>query len=152
MRKRNTTNVANFIREFVCWPDGSYSQGPPGPPGPPGRDGHDSGSTEVGQYIAEYLQSRTAFISWHFFHKRSSVTLFKTELPWLIGGDIRQYLAGPPGPSGPPGVPGTAGDELVDDVANRVLAYIQSENYNTTLQHQLFLKIMLAQRKKRVDF
>lgn len=62
--------------------------------------------------------------------KRSNVTVFKTELPLPIAGDVRQYLTGPPGPPGPPGVPGNVGDELVDDVANRVLNYIQSKNHN----------------------
>lgn len=59
--------------------------------------------------------------------------MFKTELPLPIGSDVRQYLTGPPGPPGPPGVPGTAGDELLDDVANHVLNYIQSKNCNATL-------------------
>lgn len=54
-------------------------------------------------------------------------TEFETKLFWHLGGDIRQYLAGPPGPPGPPGAPGPAGDES-DDVANRVLAYIRSMN------------------------
>lgn len=53
--------------------------------------------------------------------------MFKAQLPSPTGGDVRQYLTGPPGPPGPPGVPGNAGDELVDDVANRVLSYIQSK-------------------------
>ncbi|KAM7418398.1 hypothetical protein PAMA_015835 [Pampus argenteus] len=95
---------------------GSSRPGPPGPPGPPGapgRDGSGSGSADVGQYIAEYLQS----------------------------GGIRQYLAGHPGAPGAPGAPGvpgapgapgapgssgSSGDGLVDDVANRVIDYIQS--------------------------
>jgi len=38
-------------------PGGSLSPGAPGRPGPPGRDGSGSGSTDVGQYIAQYLQS-----------------------------------------------------------------------------------------------
>ncbi|KAF0037843.1 hypothetical protein F2P81_010717 [Scophthalmus maximus] len=37
----------------------------------------------------------------------------------------REYLAGPPGPPGPAGAPGNTGDGLVDDVTNRVVAYIQ---------------------------
>lgn len=47
---------------------------------------------------------------------------------------MRRFLAGPPGPPGPPGAPGPAGDELVDEVASRVLAYIQSKsNYTTSV-------------------
>lgn len=58
-----------------------------------------------------------------------------------LGGDIRQYLVGPPGPPGPPGAPGPAGDEF-DDVANRVLSYIQSMNHYIT---QLLLHRMLEE-------
>lgn len=53
----------------------------------------------------------------------------KTKLCWCAGDSIRQYLAGPPGPPGPQGAPsasGSAGDVPVDDLANRVIAYIQS--------------------------
>lgn len=42
------------------------------------------------------------------------------------GGNIKQFLAGPPGPPGPPGFSGLAGEELVEDVANKVIAYMQS--------------------------
>lgn len=82
----------------------------------------------MGQYIAEYLQSKTRIYHSNFFINRSGVTVFKFRLPRPTGGDVRQYLTGPPGPPGPPGVPGDSGDELVDDVANRVLSYIQSKH------------------------
>lgn len=62
----------------------------------------------------------------------SSASVCNSGLPWHADGDIRQYLAGPPGPPGPPGVPGNLDEELVDDVANRVLAYVQSKNESTT--------------------
>lgn len=39
------------------------------------------------------------------------------------GDGVREYLAGPPGPPGPPG-PG--GEGQMDDVANRVITYMQS--------------------------
>lgn len=52
----------NKETQFVhVFPGGSFSPGPPGqpgPPGPPGRDGIGSESMDVGQYIAEYLQSK----------------------------------------------------------------------------------------------
>lgn len=35
-------------------------------------------------------------------------------------------MVGPPGPPGPPGFSGLAEEELVEDVANRVIAYMQS--------------------------
>ncbi|XP_077379746.1 uncharacterized protein LOC144020295 isoform X2 [Festucalex cinctus] len=74
--------------------------GPPGTPGPPGRDWSASGSrSEMGQYIAEYIQN----------------------------GNFKQYLVGPPGPPGPPGVSAASGAKMVDDVANRVIAYMQSQ-------------------------
>lgn len=41
-------------------PGGSSRPGPPGPPGPPGapgRDGSGSEQRDMGQYIADYLQS-----------------------------------------------------------------------------------------------
>ncbi|TNN77878.1 hypothetical protein EYF80_011935 [Liparis tanakae] len=48
------------------------------------------------------------------------------------GGDIRQYLAGPAGPPGPPGPTGSGGDRPVEDLANQVLAYVQSRGYDGT--------------------
>lgn len=39
---------------------------------------------------------------------------------------MRQFLVGPPGPPGPPGISELTGEELIEDVANRVIAYMQS--------------------------
>lgn len=69
----NILNTLLATSNTVCWclsicklnlsvfPGGSFRPGPPGQPGPPGapgRDGLGSESVDVGQYIAEYLQSK----------------------------------------------------------------------------------------------
>lgn len=110
----------------------SGAPGPPGPPGAPGRDGTGSGSPDVGQYIAEYIQSKICIhVTLRLYETECNVHWSTCEtLCWHAGDGIRQYLAGPPGPPGPPGGPGSTGDGLVDDVANRVIAYVQSmSNY-----------------------
>lgn len=72
---RYTNKCGKFDQRICVLPDGSNLGGPPGPPGlpgppgPPGRNGHDSGSSDVGQYIAEYLQSKREFIFEPFYAK-----------------------------------------------------------------------------------
>ncbi len=78
----------------------------------------------------------------YFFKKEAK---FQVKLPWLAGDGIRQYLAGPPGPPGPPGVPGPAGDRLVDDVANQVIAYIQSMTNYVIILHILIQKMPVCE-------
>lgn len=52
----------------------------------------------------------------------------------LHGGDgVREYMSGPPGPPGVPGPPGGGSVESVDDLASRVIAYIQSESRQTNI-------------------
>lgn len=49
---------------------------------------------------------------------------------FLPGDNVRRYLAGPPGPPGPigpPGYPGAPGTSSVDEIAARVLSYVQSK-------------------------
>lgn len=74
--------------------------------------------------------------------RAESSDLPETKLSCHAGGSIREYLAGSPGPPGPPGAPGAAGDGLVDDVANRVLAYIQSMNSYIIMLHLLLHMIV----------
>ena len=59
---------------------------------------------------------------------------------FLSGDGIRNYLAGPPGapgtpgtpgPAGYPGAPGSSADTSVEEVAARVLGYIQSRTEAT---------------------
>ncbi|KAI3362716.1 hypothetical protein L3Q82_001780 [Scortum barcoo] len=81
-------------------PGGSVSvtsgpAGPPGPPGPPGRPGSFASSSEMHQYITDYL-SRSRQVG----------------------------VPGPPGPPGPPGIPGSFSGSI-EDISARIIAYIQ---------------------------
>lgn len=138
-----------YWRICVAVPGGSFSPGRPGPPIPPGPH---SGSSDMGQYISEYLQSKLCIYLLWFIKCNNQMkqrAKFETKLFWCTGGDIRQYLAGPPGPPGPPGSPGPAGDGLVDSVANRVIAYIQSMTYY--LQHNSATSVTTLDAHMRIN-
>lgn len=45
-----------YLKMCLITSGSSYAPGPPGPPGPPGLPG--SGTSDVGQYLTEYLQSK----------------------------------------------------------------------------------------------